>query len=1166
MKKTVILLLLVFLLVPRVFSQVDLPQPSTSTSPIWYYVQVKGSDDRKGKIFYLNGNDLYGRNFSDITATQRDYFLFRFEKNADGSYKIINKKTNKELGIRKDATKNIDVVTVAPTTTVTWSFEERLGYWKIKSSNNLFAFQSSSASNKNYVIEASTFGSNDNGSFGFILFNDTKPTISDGQEYWYYIKSAKTGIVGACITDVNETGSGAVKFKLQDKESEETKKKYQQWKVVKPANSSSGEFVFVNRATGNIIQTACNYDGYFNAGSTKDIVNTNGWDISFLELDQFKISGLDSQEIQGYLNASPLSSEAELIPNDANFLHSAFAWKFEAVSSETSESTLVEPLTEDVILSFTIDPTETLKVMKDIKVVPSGGVADSYQGGENIERSFDGDMSTLYHSSYGSTSFPVTLRYDFEASVEQIDYFIYHPRTSGSNGNFKKIEVRYKLQGGEEIKYKDFDFGGSGTASTVLFDTPLINPEYIVIKVKSGVGDSGNGFASCAEMEFYQFDKDMVDLSQFFVDDIYSALKPGVTKEQIIGDPTIPLFFKYIALQQLDGTYSSVRVLSHEAYRPYKDLAAELKTSTYNQYENPTGVFIEAGESIVVFVEDTNGENLSLVSYDWDYDRARSYSLKPGINYITPTSRGNTYINYYTKNYLTAQPVKIHVSGGKANGIFVSGQHDNEDWKNLLANASSDYLDIVGKYVNLTYYVPELKKQNPNDGVGLIELYDEIIQHQYELMGFFKYNRVPKNHMFGRNTLTGFMSAGGIGANFQYETLNAIGNPAVIVKGGNSWGIAHEFGHVNQIRPTMKWHGLAECTNNVYSSYTQYILQEKYSTFDLRLEHENCQDLISSEGGVSTIGGRFNSHLHYGVLKGENWLFQWGQDAGNDRSKVDHFVKLVPMWQLNLYYKIAKNTPWAKPDWYADICEEAIKQKDSGISNGQHQINFMKRACQYTETDLTEFFEKAGLLKPVSKTFDDYGSSTLKITEAMCQTVRDYVKEKGWKKPVGVINYISGNTVKIYEQQLPVTGTLNEGVTGTGDSRVVSHNVWKNAVVYKTYKKDEVIRLTMAGTGTKNNSSTRVPFPAGATKIVAVSWDGKETTVYELDNTSIEQPGEDPFKDIIVRVDNKRIYVEGADDYTISHVSGIRVAKDVELPVGVYLVTIQGKTKSYFVK
>ncbi|MDH8702237.1 hypothetical protein M2138_001597 [Dysgonomonadaceae bacterium PH5-43] len=751
---------------------------------------------------------------------------------------------------------------------------------------------------------------------------------------------------------------------------------------------------------------------------------------------------------------------------------------------------------DERILSFTIDPIHTIQNLSDIKVKVKSATASEFEDGENIDKALDGDMNTMYHSSYDNTVFPVTLQFNFEDNTI-LDNFIYYPRIKGSNGCFEEIEVLYKLKDEKETSIGKFNFQGSYSPSKVTFPNTLENVEYVKILVNSGLGFLDFKFASCAEIEFYRANSN-VNLSDYFIDDVYSGIKEGVTKEDIMATD-MPLFFKILAAEFIEGTYSKARIRDYEAYRPVTALKAELKTNNnYNQYENPTGIYIEANKQIAIFVGETHGESLSFNVRNWNTGEERIYILSKGINFITSAVEGNSYIDYYTNNFKTAKPIRIHIYGGKDNGVFYgNGISTNDDWKALLANASSDYLDIVGKYVNLTYYVSALKTHCPSTGVELINIYDEIIEHQFELMGLFKYERVPKNHMFGRNTLTGFMSAGAIGANFQYGTLSDIGNFEKIVQGGNSWGIAHEFGHINQISPDLRWVGTAECTNNVYSSYTQYVLQKKYSKLDLRLEHETCKDVLDSEGGVSVIGGRFNAYLHYGVLKGENWIFQWGPDAGQDRTSSDHFVKLVPLWQLNLYFKIVEGAEWSQPHWYADICE-LVRLDTKSYSHGQRQINFIKRACEVTKTDLTEFFEKAGMLKPISKTLDDYGYGTLTITEAMCKEVKDYVAANpSWKKPDGMINYISGNTVDIYENKENVVGTLNAGVKGEGVSRTISHSVWKNAVAYETYKENELVRITMAGTGTKDNSSTRVPYPAGSTKIVAVSWNGVRTTVYQ---------------------------------------------------------------------
>lgn len=586
------------------------------------------------------------------------------------------------------------------------------------------------------------------------------------------------------------------------------------------------------------------------------------------------------------------------------------------------------------------------------------------------------------------------------------------------------------------------------------------------------------------------------DLSKYFADDIYTIIKGGVTKEQILADADMPTYYKMAAVQIMDGTYPFYRTQEYKPYRPTSNLASEFKTNQYNQYENPTGIMLEAGKEVIIFVPDTKGEQISIRYKNWTSTSESTYTLRKGINRFKPSITSLAYVSYFTTNYKTAQPIKLHIIGGQINGYFDRNKHTAEDWEGVLNNAVATHLDIIGDYTNMVFHVASLKTSCKKDGMRLIELYDEIIQMQFEQMGLFKYNKVPTNHMLGRNMESGFMHADGYGAAFQNATMSSIGNPKAIISGDNSWGIAHEYGHVNQLRPALTWVGTTEVTNNIYSSYAQYMLTSKYSTLRLRLEHEGCTDI---QGGVSVVGGRFNSHLHYGVLKGDNWMFQWGQDhkIENGIYKADHFVKLVPIWQLTLYFKIVE-AEWSKPDWFADMCE-AVRNDNASYTHGQRQMNFIKRACEYTETDLTEFFERAGLLKPIDERVDDYTAAQLTITQTMCDEVKQYVKGKGWQKPAGVVNYISGNSVKIYQDQLPVEGVLNEGISGesTDEFRTVDHSVWKNAVVYETYSGEELVRITMTGTGVTNNLSTRVPFPKGATKIVAVSWDNQRQTVYE---------------------------------------------------------------------
>ena len=65
-------------------------------------------------------------------------------------------------------------------------------------------------------------------------------------------------------------------------------------------------------------------------------------------------------------------------------------------------------------------------IKDDIKVPVESGEASSFQGGSNIDKSFDGDMSTIYHSNWnnaGDHYFPITLTYNFAAGSD-MDYLI----------------------------------------------------------------------------------------------------------------------------------------------------------------------------------------------------------------------------------------------------------------------------------------------------------------------------------------------------------------------------------------------------------------------------------------------------------------------------------------------------------------------------------------------------------------------------------------------------------------------------------------------------------------------------------------------------------------------------------------------------------------------
>ena len=720
--------------------------------------------------------------------------------------------------------------------------------------------------------------------------------------------------------------------------------------------------------------------------------------------------------------------------------------------------------------------------------IASGKASEFNSDDESIEKSFDGTASTWYHSRWYGTVLPVKLEYTFE-TPQDVDYFVYKPRGSGDNGNWKKFDLYVSTAQKENYeKIASYDFAGSSSSSKISFAEPLKGVKSFRFEVNEAVG----GVVSCGEMEFYRNAAPVAGLTEVFADELCSELRADVDQRKIDGLENS--FFRMIAQSLYDKTYDlEYRVQTYEPYREINDLAAEMKTSGYNPFENPTGIYFKDGEEAVVILGNTNGEQVNLKVYDFDAIRQgqhtpdpTSYPLSEGINKVRIAHGGLSYIEYYTPNWETASALKLHIASGKVNGYYDKHRDVSADWHEILNKATYGCIDIKGDRVNLVFGVNSIKTYCDNLG-KLIQNYDDIVELEHEIMGLDKWGHRPKNHMFARVTKDGLF-ADGWGAGWYEGCMNELASTTKSLREG-VWAIAHEFGHVNQIRPGLKWVSTTEVTNNIYSVCARY----KFYRENMPLEHERCND--GNDNNV--LGGRFNSYLNYGIIKGEQWLCQKGQD-NMDPSKYpyggDHFVKLCPLWQLLLYYR--EIVGGEKRDWYGDVAEIVRNTDESQLTNGQLQLNFMRNTMDVVKEDLTDFFIKAGMLKPIDKELDDYARGQMTITQTDCDELVKYASK--YSKPATpVLYYLSANSTKSFKDKLAVEGIYNEGVKVRNNGWIViNHDVWKNAVVFETYQGDELKYAAIVGTDSPDLSETKVCYPEGSTRIEAVSWEGKRTLVY----------------------------------------------------------------------
>jgi len=392
-------------------------------------------------------------------------------------------------------------------------------------------------------------------------------------------------------------------------------------------------------------------------------------------------------------------------------------------------------------------------------------------------------------------------------------------------------------------------------------------------------------------------------------------------------------------------------------------------------------------------------------------------------------------VMYHTDD-TDAQPIKVHIATGKVNGMYNSAENTNSDWKAILDSAKHKYIDVQGKYVHLIFPVSDFKKYTP-DGAQLVNAFDSIVYLESRFIGLEKYNRMNGNRMLFYVSVTalswgagGFASANRIGCSVPWMpdvcNVNKLRTTAI-------WGPAHEIGHINQTRG-LKWVGLTEVSNNIYSMYIQTMFGNKS-----RLEDEKLN---------SNFDGVWNNRYEKGFSE-----MLTGKILHSDHGDV--FCKLIPFWQLQLYFSNVKGYT----DFYADVHEQ-IRNMNQTLDDVQQQLNFMRICCDVSKTDLSEFFERWGMLAVTSGEAIDHSSIQNKVnyTKSFKITKEDIAEFKKqvskYPKPEANIWYIHDECVDAFKNKAPVEkgNLVVDGANYETDT--------KNAVVFEVYDGDKPVFIT----------------------------------------------------------------------------------------------------------
>ena len=656
-------------------------------------------------------------------------------------------------------------------------------------------------------------------------------------------------------------------------------------------------------------------------------------------------------------------------------------------SNRRTANVKVSSATKHYTITVTQYSASDIVIEEDIQVKPYAGKASEEETDpdRSIEHSFDdkfiADGGVPYHSKWGqSADFPVILEYYFEGNTD-IDYFIYH--TNSGNGTFGKFNVYTQTKENTEYVHQgSYDFNMRNSPSIASLKTPVK-----ATKVKFEVHSGKNGYVSCDEMQFFKKNKKNTleeQLLTVFTDITCSEIKPDVTQEQI---EALPEFFIQTASALKDDSYNKwekeFRIREYCPYSSADEWADKLMTRKYGDLDNPTGIYVNEGDEVVVLVGDTHGQSISIQNIGEETSKGYAqtsvngdiYPLKEGVNKLTAKQTGMLFVMYNTNiQNPDAQPIKIHIplGGGKVCGFFSLKEHQtNQKYKELIDKAEYKYLCGIGNAIILYFHHKQLKAAVPYDILSSIELWDNMIQWQQELMGIEDvYPKQMNNHIFAISPEGGYMwaSEGRIG--FVYTVLGDILRKSYLMASRNSWGPAHEIGHVHQ--GAINWASTTESSNNLFSNYTIY----KFG--------QNCSRGTELAVPEYAANVKKATLVFRRCVENKAWC-----DFGTDYQGEDPEMHARMNWQLWNYYHRCGYNPQFFPTLFKLMRENRVSTQDPG----ENQMMYARMACRAANENLTDFFERWGFFVPISMKVNQYGTYNYIVTDAMIKETKEFMKQ-----------------------------------------------------------------------------------------------------------------------------------------------------------------------------
>ena len=295
-----------------------------------------------------------------------------------------------------------------------------------------------------------------------------------------------------------------------------------------------------------------------------------------------------------------------------------------------------------------------------------------------------------------------------------------------------------------------------------------------------------------------------------------------------------------------DNTYDEwekdFRIREYKAYSNIDYWATRLRTKKYSNLDNPTGIYVNKDEEIIVLVGNIpEGQKVSLQCiweenvytsgsstdyYKQTQATGTTYSLEEGVNLLKMQGPGQLFVMYNVDGEQLLNnpaPIKIHIplGHGVVNGFFDLEEHKTDaKYAELISKATHKYFCVRGERMMFYFHRLKMLDAAPTEILSAIHLWDDIVGWEQSLMGISQYRQDGKinNHMFAISPEGSYMWASDYRMGFVYTYLkNILLRENVMAAEDNAWGPAHEMGHVHQA--AINWPSSTESSNNLFSNY-----------------------------------------------------------------------------------------------------------------------------------------------------------------------------------------------------------------------------------------------------------------------------------------------------------------------------------------------------------